>query len=95
LFSVVDVIFFARFLGVGIQIRTCKAASNFLRYGMSLTSSTAILAALDAQRKALPISRKKWLRAARVAESTFYRWQNGATVPTLRTLQRLERALAK
>jgi hypothetical protein len=62
---------------------------------MSLTSSTAILAALDAQRKALPISRKKWLRAARVAESTFYRWQNGQTEPTFRTLQRLERALVK
>lgn len=36
------------------------------------------------------VSRRQWLNNAKVSESTFYRWQNGATVPNTRTISRLE-----
>lgn len=62
---------------------------------MQITNPHTLLALLDAHRKQIPLSRKKWLRAAGVAESTFYRWQARLSEPRYATLERLREALAR
>jgi len=60
---------------------------------MTTSITKGVLEALDQRRRQRKISRAKWLRAASVAESTWYRWTAGKTTPTFRSLERLESAL--
>lgn len=60
---------------------------------MTQTYAQRAIASLDERRAASKLSRKRWLRRAGVAESTFYRWASGQTSPRVETLGRLESAL--
>jgi hypothetical protein len=61
---------------------------------MSETLIQQILRGYETRRAEVKLSRKKWLKRAGIAESTFYRWQKGVTSPRLHTLDKLGAALA-
>jgi predicted transcriptional regulator len=61
---------------------------------MSETLVQQILRGYETRRADIKLSRKQWLKRAGIAESTFYRWLQGATSPRLRTLDKLGAALA-
>jgi hypothetical protein len=50
---------------------------------------------LESEAKAKGLSRRQWLLRAKVAQSTWYRWRQGVTIPNARTLKRLEQFAAR
>lgn len=53
------------------------------------------VAELDEKREAIGLTRAKWLKLAKIAESTYYRWIAGETQPNTHSIVRLEKALNK
>jgi transcriptional regulator with XRE-family HTH domain len=52
-----------------------------------------MILSLDKRRKEAKLSRRKWLKRAGVAESTFYNWVREVYTPRVVTLEKLRQAI--
>lgn len=56
---------------------------------------SSYLERLEKKRLSQGLSRRQWLKQMNVAQSTWYRWKKGETVPNARTIERLEKQASR